>query len=79
MFSNFTIVGNGNSPVQELQNSVLGCLNEIICSLDKSIFHVAIKVPLTMALWTLQAMQKIHLTISAVLYNFLTKPSDMFY
>ena len=31
-----------------------------------------------MGLRTLQAMQKIHLTISAVLYNFLTKPSDMF-
>ena len=44
MFLNFTIVGNGNSPVQELQNSVLGCLNEIICSLDKSMFHVAVNL-----------------------------------
>ena len=33
VFSNFTIVGNGNSSAQELRNSVLGCLNEIICSL----------------------------------------------
>ena len=41
VFSNFTLVGNGNDPVQEIHNSVLGCLNEIICSLDKSLFHAA--------------------------------------
>ena len=28
-------VGNGNSSEKELQTSVLGCLNKIICSLDK--------------------------------------------
>ena len=41
MFSNFTIVGNGNSPVQELQKSVLDRLNEIICSLDNVTCMVA--------------------------------------
>ena len=35
------IIGNGNSPAQKLQNSVLGCLKEIICSLDKAMFNVA--------------------------------------
>ena len=30
VFSNFIIVSNGNNSVQGLQNSVLGCLNEII-------------------------------------------------
>ena len=44
VFSNFTIVGNGNRPVQALQNSVLGCLNEIICSLDKPVFHAAVNL-----------------------------------
>ena len=36
MFSNFTIEGNGDSSVnlKELQNSVLGCLNEIICTMQ---------------------------------------------
>ena len=42
VFSNFTIVGNGNISVKQLQNSVLGCLNESICSLDKSLFHAAV-------------------------------------
>ena len=42
MFSNFAIVGNGNSPVQELQNSVLDYVNEIICSLVKSLFYAAV-------------------------------------
>ena len=41
VFSNFTIVGNGNSPVQELQKSVLDRLNEIICSLDNVTCMVA--------------------------------------
>ena len=38
-----------------------------------------LKVPLIMGLRTLHAMQKIYLTIRAVLYNFLTRPSAMFY
>ena len=42
MFSNFTIVGYENSSVQELRNSVLGFLNEIICSLDTLLFHAAV-------------------------------------
>ena len=98
-------MGNGNSPEKELQTSVLGCVNKIICSLDKSLFHAAVnliqcnmcgciwkiegnldcnthfisRVSLNMGLRTLQAMQKIYLTTSAVLNNFLTKPSAMFY
>ena len=43
-FSNFTIVGNGNSSVQELQNSVFGRLNEIMCSLDKPLLHAAVNL-----------------------------------
>ena len=31
-----------DSSLQELQNSVLDCLNEIICSLDESMFHAAV-------------------------------------
>ena len=42
VFSNFTIMGNGNRSVEELQNSDLSGLNWIICSLDKSLFHAAV-------------------------------------
>ena len=35
-------MGNGNSSVQELQNCVSGCLNDIVCSLGKSLFHAAV-------------------------------------
>ena len=37
-------MGNGNSSEKELQTSVLGCLNKIICSLDKSLFHAAVNL-----------------------------------
>ena len=30
--------------MQELHNSVLDCLNEIICSLDTSLFHAAVNL-----------------------------------
>ena len=40
----YSIVGNGNSSEKELQTSVLGCLNKIICSLDKSLFHAAVNL-----------------------------------
>ena len=44
VFSNFIIAGNRNSSVQELQNSVLGCLNEIKRSLDKSLFQATVNL-----------------------------------
>ena len=44
MLSNFTIVGIGDSSVQDLQNSVLDCIVELIFSLDKSLLHAAVNL-----------------------------------
>ena len=86
-----------DSSLQDLLNNVLDCLNEIICSRDKSMSNVVVDLiqctcDMCGCIWKFggnldcsyhRAMDsighaKVHMTISADLYNFLTKPSDMF-
>ena len=56
-----------------------GCILKFGGNIDCNL-HFISKAPLTMGLRTVQTMKKyIYLTISAALYNFLTKLLDMVY